>query len=189
MPAHESAEAQSNSFRVDPGAAKATHQNGSSCKRRCCAGSVYRVTVIGDQRTGKTEFLKWFLKVWKTKEKWSRSILVGEFIRESDYVRVEGSLHRFQSFHTDQLREDWKARYSSKYERKAILQRKNFNKRYRATVSPLFYDLPFRGIIDGSNESGGDTSLEPGTDAGGPKLQVWDTSEVSFSPGSYFRGV
>ena len=106
---------------------------------------VYRVAIIGDQRTGKTEFLKWFFESLENKGKVEHEhIMVGEFIRESDYVRVEGSLHRFQSaFHSDQLREDWKARYSSKYERKAILQRKNFNKRYRATVSPLFYDLPW----------------------------------------------
>ena len=107
-------------------------------------GGVYRVAIIGDQRTGKTEFLKWFFESVENKGKVEHEhIMVGEFIRESDYVRVEGSLHRFQSaFNSDQLREDWKGRYSSKYERKAILQRKNFNKRYRATVSPLFYDLP-----------------------------------------------
>ncbi len=147
-------------------------------------GGVYRVAIIGDQRTGKTEFLKWFFESVENKGKVEQEhIMVGEFIRESDYVRVEGSLHRFQSaFNSDQLREDWKGRYSSKYERKAILQRKNFNKRYRATVSPLFYDLPLGGIIDGGNESGDDVSLKPGTNAGGPKLQVWDTSgKASFS--------
>ena len=66
-------------------------------------GSVYRVAIIGDQRTGKTEFLKWFFESLENKGKVElEHILVGEFIRESDYVRVEGSLHRFQSaFHTD----------------------------------------------------------------------------------------
>lgn len=145
---------------------------------------VYRIAIIGDQGTGKTEFLKWFLESMENKGKVEHEhILVGEFIREAGYVRVEGSLHRFQSaFDTDQLRGDWKGRYSLKYERKAILQRKNFNKRYRATVSPLFYDLPLDGIISSGDEISSDTSLNTEINSNGPKLQVWDTSgKASFS--------
>ena len=152
---------------------------------------VYRVAIIGDQRTGKTEFLKWFFESVENKGKVEHEhIMVGEFIRESDYVRVEGSLHRFQSaFNSDQLREDWKGRYSSKYERKAILQRKNFNKRYRATVS-RYTIFPW---VESSTVVMKLVMALPQTrdKCWWPKLQVWDTSgKASFSRlGLIFRSL
>ena len=140
---------------------------------------IFRVAVIGDQKTGKTEILKWFFEGENNHGKIEyEEILVGEFIRESGYVRVEGSLHRFQSsFETNNFKEYRKKKFRRKHERKAVLQRKKFNKRYRATISPLFYDIVIHG-----NKNTGNGQSQPENSKPKVAVQVWDTSgKSSFS--------
>ena len=140
---------------------------------------IFRVAVIGDQKTGKTEILKWFFEGENNHGKIEyEEVLVGEFIRESDYVRVEGSLHRFQSsFETNNFKEYRKKKFRTKHERKAVLQRKKFNKRYRATISPLFYDIVIHGKEDPGNGQSQSQNSKPKV-----AVQVWDTSgKSSFS--------
>lgn len=139
----------------------------------------FRVAIIGDQRTGKTEILKWFFEGENNHGSIDyEEILVGDFIRESDYVRVEGSLHRFQSaFETNNFREYRKKMFRTKHERKAVLQRKKFNKRYRATISPLFYDIVINEKEDTNNGQNRSQQSKPKA-----AVQVWDTSgKSSFS--------
>ena len=92
--------------------------------------NIYRVAIIGDQQTGKTEILKWFFEGRKNHGNIEyEEILVGEFTREVDYVRIPGSLHRFQSsFETEKFKDYRKNKFKARHERKAILQRKKFNR-------------------------------------------------------------
>ena len=145
--------------------------------------NIYRVAIIGDQKTGKTEILKWFFEGRKNHGNIEyEEVLVGEFTREVDYVRIPGSLHRFQSsFETEKFKDYRKNKFKARHERKAILQRKKFNKRYRATVSPLFYDVVVGGDDDQDN-SNNDNNGSSGNVKNKTAVQVWDTSgKSSFS--------
>ena len=63
----------------------------------------------------------------------------------------------------------------------SLKQRKKFNKRYRATVSPLFYDVVVGGDDDQDN-SNNDNNGSSGNVKNKTAVQVWDTSgKSSFS--------
>ena len=102
---------------------------------------MYRVSIIGDRKTGKTNVVQWLLE-GETSE--TKSICVGDLKSESDYQRVEGSLHKFQSAKEPSKKylESRETKIPRKYrgnDRLVVEERVHFNKRYKATVSPLFY--------------------------------------------------
>ena len=130
--------------------------------RRAMAIPPYRIAVVGDAKTGKTNLIKWFLEKDNSS---MEDILVGDFIKEKDYVRVEGSFHLFKSAQSPAKPADRsrQAKPTSKYKgHQGLLlqQRKDFSKVYNPTISPAFVT----------------------TNLGEDTLQIWDISgNPSFS--------
>jgi GTPase SAR1 family protein len=119
---------------------------------------MYRVSIIGDRKTGKTNLINWLLEGQESKTK---DVCVGDFKLQYDYNKVDGSLHTFQSAKepSKQYLESRENAIPRKYRgnnRLVIKERVGFSKRYRATVSPLFYQA----------------------NVGEDTIQVWDSSGV-----------